>query len=143
VGMSTPAEVCALVRDRAELFVEIKGAGIEDAVLDVLDGHGGRSAIHGFDHQTIGRIAARGGARRLGVLFEDAVPDVAALLATHGALDAWPHHSIVDARLVDAVRRAGGRVIAWTVNAPADVARLTDLGVDGICTDDVTLLASR
>ena len=136
------AAVCELVADRVELFVEIKGAGIEEEVLHVLARHEGRHAIHSFDHETIARLARRADSPRLGVLFEDPVPDVSALLAACGAHDAWPHHSLVDAALVAAVRGAGGRVIAWTANAPWDIARLTALGVDGICTDDVTLIGA-
>ena len=134
--------VCELVADRVELFVELKGAGIEEEVLRVLAPHRGRHAIHSFDHETIARLARRPDPPRLGLLWEHRVPDVGALLASHGALDAWPHHSLVDERMVAAVHGAGGRLIAWTANARADIARLTSLGVDGICTDDVTLVAA-
>lgn len=141
VAIPTLESVCELVGDRAELFVEIKGLGIERAVLRVLAAHRGRFALHSFDHRTIGRIALLEPSMRLGLLFEDRVSDVAALLAAHGASDAWPHHSIVDARMVEQVHDADCRVIVWTVNEPGQVQRLTALGVDGICTDDVTLLA--
>lgn len=143
-GLEVPtlADVCELVADRAELFVEIKGAGIEEEVLRALAGYGGPHAIHSFDHAAIARIARRRGSPPLGLLFENAVADVPALLASHGARDAWPHHALVDARLVASVHDAGGRVIAWTANGRAEIARLTALGVDGICTDDVTLLGA-
>lgn len=42
---------------------------------------------------------------------------------------------MIDATLVERVHDAGGRVIAWTVNAPHAVERLAALGVDAICTD--------
>jgi len=38
------------------------------------------------------------------------------------------------------VHAAGARVIAWTVNDRRDVERLSALGVDGLCTDDVSLV---
>jgi glycerophosphoryl diester phosphodiesterase len=139
----TLASVCELVGDRAELFVEIKGAAIEEPVLRVLDGHSGPKAIHSFDHPTIGRIAKLDPTIRLGLLFEEQVTDVAAVLTGHGARDAWPHHSLADARMIDHVHAIGGRLIVWTVNAPRDVRRVNALGVDGICTDDVTLLDDR
>jgi glycerophosphoryl diester phosphodiesterase len=139
----TLAEVCELVGQRAELFVEIKGAGIESEVLDVLQPYVGTAAIHSFDHALIGRIAARGVPHSLGLLFEDAVADVSALLAAHGAHDAWPNHAIVDARMVDDVHRAGARLLTWTVNEVREARRLRAIGVDGICTDDVTLLDAR
>ena len=137
----TLAEVCDLVEDRAELFVEIKGSGIEREVIAALAGHRGPSAIHSFDHQTISRLSRLNRRLRLGLLFEKRHPDVASMLAANGATDAWPHHTLVDGPLVDAVRGMGGRVIAWTVNDQRDIARLAALEVDGLCTDDVTLVA--
>ncbi|MFL5617655.1 MAG: glycerophosphodiester phosphodiesterase [Gemmatimonadaceae bacterium] len=141
IEIPTLAEVCELVGDRAELFVEIKGTGIEHEVATVLAGHRGPSAIHSFDHAAIRRLWRRDRRLRLGLLFEERVPDVVSMLAENGALDAWPHHSLVDAPLVDAVHGAGGRVIAWTVNDQRDIARLEALDVDGLCTDDVSLVA--
>ena len=142
IEIPTLADVCELVGDRVELFVEIKGAGIERFVRSVLAAHRGRSAIHSFDLGAIARLSHLDPDLRLGLLFDQRVPDVAAMLAAHGALDAWPHHSLVDAPLVESVHGAGGRVIAWTANARRDIERLTALGVDGICTDDVTLVVA-
>jgi glycerophosphoryl diester phosphodiesterase len=143
VEIPTLADVCELVNDHADLFVEIKGAGIERQVVAVLADHHGPSAIHSFDHAAIRRLWQLDPRLRLGLLFEERVPDVAAMLADHGALDAWPNYSVVDRSLVDAVHGAGGRVIAWTVNDQRDIARLAALEVDGVCTDDVSLVAAR
>lgn len=141
IEIPTLADVCEMVGERAELFVEIKGAGIERSVRSVLTAHRGPSAIHSFDHAAIARLSKLDRRLRLGLLFDERVPDVAAMLAAHGALDAWPQHALVDAPLVESVQRAGGRVIAWTANTRKEIERLTTLGVDGICTDDVTLVA--
>ena len=140
VEIPTLASVCDLVGERAELFVEIKGTGIEQQVVAVLRDHRGPNAIHSFDHAAIARLAGFDGRLRLGLLFEERVPDVAAMLAASGAKDAWPEHRIADGPLVEAVHGAGGRVIAWTVNDRRAIARLSALGVDGVCTDDVTLV---
>ncbi|MBW8771366.1 MAG: glycerophosphodiester phosphodiesterase [Gemmatimonadetes bacterium] len=134
------AEVCDLVGDRAALFVEIKGEGIEEAVTAVLDGRRGTFAIHSFDHATIGRLARARVPYRLGLLFDDSVDDAVERMAEYGAADAWPHRSLVDRPLVERIQRSGGRVIAWTVNSASDARRLAGYGIDGICTDDVTLL---
>ena len=143
-GLEIPtlAEVCELVGDRAELFVEIKGSAIERKVARILAEHSGPYAIHSFDHSTIRRLSQIDRRLRLGLLFEEHVPDIATVLAANGARDAWPEHATVDARLVDAVHGAGGRVIAWTVNDPREMARLAALDVDGLCTDDVSLAAA-
>lgn len=135
----TLREVCALVKGRAELFVEIKGAGIEELVIEALKEYDGRAAIHSFDHALIRRMADAHCPYRLGALFEDAV-DVRGLMDRTGALDVWPHHPLVTRALVDEVHSLGGRVIPWTVNHGGDVERVTVLGVDGICTDDVSTL---
>jgi glycerophosphoryl diester phosphodiesterase len=135
----TLSEVCALVKGRAELFVEIKGAGIEALVVEALEEYDGRTAIHSFDHALIRRLADSQCPYRLGALFEDAEA-VGGLMKRTGALDVWPHHPLVTRALVDEVQSLGGRVIPWTVNDVGDVRRVTSLGVDGICTDDVSAL---
>ncbi|GHF52825.1 glycerophosphoryl diester phosphodiesterase [Deinococcus metalli] len=54
-----------------------------------------------------------------------------------------PHHSLIDAALMTRAQRRGWRVNTWTVNEPADVARLTQLGVSALIGDlpDVLLTA--
>ena len=139
-AIPTLATVCDLVAKRADLFVEIKGEGIEAAVTAVLAGRPGTFAIHSFDHATIGRLARARAPYRLGLLFEDSVDDAVELMAEYGAADAWPHRSLIDQSLVERIQRSGGRVIAWTVNSAREARRLAAYGIDGICTDDVTLL---
>ena len=46
-----------------------------------------------------------------------------------------PHQSQVDAALMAAARRQGLLVHPYTVNEPAEMIRLLDLGVDGLVTD--------
>lgn len=138
--LPTLGEVCAMVGGRAELFVEIKGAHIEEAVQKALDQYDGRAAIHSFDHDLIHRLAMTGTHRRLGILVEALPQDALHAMARTGALDLWPHHSVVSIGLVTQVHAFGGRVIPWTVNAAEDVERMRAMRVDGICTDDVRCL---
>lgn len=46
-------------------------------------------------------------------------------------------HRRVDATLAARLSRIGAHLWAWTVDDPRDIARLLDLGVEGICTNDV------
>jgi glycerophosphoryl diester phosphodiesterase len=142
IAIPTLQELCALVEGRATMFVEIKGAGIEQLVLAALADYDGDYAIHSFDHTLIRRTHALDPAVRLGILFEHAPTDVARAMADTGATDVWPHWSLVTPTLVAAVHAAGGRVIPWTVNDVARAQRLASLGVDALCGDDVTLLGT-
>jgi glycerophosphoryl diester phosphodiesterase len=57
-----------------------------------------------------------------------------ATMVAHEALH--PEIRDVTPELVERVHKTGHRVHVWTVNAPADIQRLADWGVDGIFTDD-------
>jgi glycerophosphoryl diester phosphodiesterase len=46
-----------------------------------------------------------------------------------------PNHASVTQGRIDEARALGLRVLPWTVNEPADMARLIDWGVDGLITD--------
>jgi glycerophosphoryl diester phosphodiesterase len=46
------------------------------------------------------------------------------------------HHTLVSGQLVASVHARGAAVLAWTANEPHEVARLAELGVDAIVSDD-------
>jgi len=130
-------EVLALVKGRALLFIEMKGAGVEEDVVKAILASAApeRCAVHGFDHAAVRRVHEMAPGIRCGILFDRAPLDAAAAMRESGALDVWPQWALVDAPLVDAVHAAGGRVIPWTVNRAEAARTLAGLGVDGICTD--------
>ncbi|MEV1147193.1 glycerophosphodiester phosphodiesterase family protein, partial [Micromonospora sp. NPDC049799] len=47
---------------------------------------------------------------------------------------------VVDRRLIDHCHRIGLQVHVWTIDEPAEMHELLDLGVDGIMTDHVGVL---
>ncbi len=49
------------------------------------------------------------------------------------------HWRVVTRALVRAVREGGGELYVWTVDDSARIAKLTELGVDGIITNDPRL----
>jgi glycerophosphoryl diester phosphodiesterase len=51
-----------------------------------------------------------------------------------------PQHDLVDPELVRKIKGAGKKVIVWTVNDPADMQRFAEYSVDGIISDDTSLL---
>ena len=59
--------------------------------------------------------------------------------AAGGAI--WsPYFGDVDAELISLSHRLGLSVVVWTVNKPADMARMIEIGVDGIISDRPDLL---
>ena len=67
--------------------------------------------------------------------FNGSVPAVVAAAAGAPATWAPAHARLSQAGIEDAHAR-GLRVVPWTVNDPADMARLMAWGVDGLCTDE-------
>ena len=51
-----------------------------------------------------------------------------------------PHHALAEPELIRKIKGAGKKVIVWTVNDPADMQRFAESGVDGIISDDPSLL---
>lgn len=129
------AEVLETVGDRARVYVEIKGSGIERAVIACIRENGVRCAVHSFDHRVSTTIRTLAPDMRTGILLESRLADPAGALRAAMAKDYWQQWERIDADLVSAVHAAGGRVVAWTVNDPQEASRLVDIGVDALCTD--------
>ena len=134
--MPTLADVLLLAAGRGHVYVEIKGAGIEERVVATIERSSASCAIHSFDHAAIARVRTLAPKLPRGLLFEERC-DIESLVHEHQARDLWPAHRIIDAELVSRAHAAGARVVAWTVNAPARAVTLSALGVAGLCTDDI------
>lgn len=120
------------------VYVEVKAAGLPDLVLATLRRHPGvQAAVHCFDHRVSLQLQALDPSVPVGILSESYPVDIAHALRSARARDFWPHRSMVDQDMVNAVHGAGGRVIVWTVNDVREAVALAALGVDGICTDVV------
>jgi glycerophosphoryl diester phosphodiesterase len=141
IGIPTLAEVLVAVGERATVYVEIKGRGIERATLDCIRDAGTRCAVHAFDHRVSRDARALAPGVPTGILSVSYVLQPAAELARAGARDYWQEWSLIDDALVREIHGAGGRVIAWTVNRATDAERLLAMGVDGICTDAIPVVA--
>lgn len=132
------------------LNIEIKqdDPPIERAVLAVLDRHGARErTILAAEHQPImDRIRAAAPGAPTGFTAEEVADFVFRL--RDGRLDDWRpagvalqvppsfgEVAIVTADAVAAAHARGIEVHVWTINDPAEMERLLDLGVDGIMTD--------
>jgi glycerophosphoryl diester phosphodiesterase len=140
VGIPTLEDVLHSMPASGTAYVEIKAIAIEHLVEAALRRADRRCAVHSFDFGIIGRMRDIAPATPRGILLDRAAKDIETLIKAVGARDVWPEWSLIDRALVDRVHRAGGRVIAWTVNSRRDAEQLIAMGVDGLCTDDIRLL---
>lgn len=135
----TLAEVLAVARGK-KAYVEVK-AGDLQAVARVIDASGTTCAVHSFDHEAI--AIARNVAPHIprGVLFDEWPQSPGAIIEKTAARDVWPKNSLLTVARVKTLHDLGCRVIVWTVNDAGRIRELTDWGVDGICSDDLTLFS--
>lgn len=123
-----------------DLFIEVKPAGIEQLVVDCLTTSAfplERCAIHSFDHRIARNARALSSQVAAGILQVGYPLDPIQMLKGADARDFWQHWEFIDAEIVESVHRAGCRIVAWTCNDPRGWARLSQIGVDAICTDSV------
>ena len=144
VPIPTLDQVLAAIGARANVFIEIKARGIEEAVARCLKRHianADRYAVHAFDHRIVKRMLELAPSIRTGVLQVSYLLDSVGAMRRAGASDLWQHSDFIDSALVADVHAAGGRIVAWTPNTPAKWDELADMGVDVICTDPVDACA--
>jgi glycerophosphoryl diester phosphodiesterase len=149
-----------------ELDVDVKLPGYELRVLAALREHGliERSLVSGMFTEALDQIRATEPRLRLGWSVPrvrrdyttdmlTAIPALAVLSGYRAMLPAkaraalqagrfdaiMAHWRVVTPRLLSAVRAAGGQLFVWTVDDVRAIARLTQLGVDGIITNDPRL----
>jgi glycerophosphoryl diester phosphodiesterase len=140
------ADVLELVRERATVYIELKGDGVGLPAVEVARRFGRRYAMHSFDHAAVAQVAQAAPDVARGVLIDEGTREAAqamrSAVAMAQARDVWPHWSLVDAAFMDAANDLGVRVLVWTVNSSDAARTLRQAGVAGVCTDDVRLLAN-
>ena len=131
--------VLARFASRAFLDIELKVAGLEDAVFTGLQGNpAGRGyVVSSFFPDIVKAVAARG-------LVTGFLCDTQRALAHWTELPGEyviPHHKLADQALVEDIHAGGRKVLVWTVNDELQMRRLAEWGVEGIISDDTVLLA--
>jgi glycerophosphoryl diester phosphodiesterase len=143
-GQRVPAldQVLELVLGRgSRINVELKvdegtdGSPLVDAVVARVNrmsaDEASRVLLTSFDGAAVERLCDRLGDLAVALLFERPVSRFPPVAGLH------PRHTLVQADHVELAHETGLFVNVWTVNDPADAARVIDAGVDGIITDDV------
>ncbi len=135
-------EVFEAVGSKLLINVEIKSIteetdGVEQVTADCIQRHHLESSIivSSFNPLALKRFRAILPEVAIGYLFAPDYtfyPEVMDTLP-HEALH--PYHEAIDALLVEKARQAGQTINTWTVNDPAQAAKLRAMGVQGIITD--------
>lgn len=139
----TLAQILEACRGRAEVFVELKAPGCEEAALRVITSLGLQTdcCLIAFDHRQVARAKALAPAVRTGCLLVARPVDPVALVRAAQADLLSVNVAFVDADLVAACHADGLQVCAWNCNTPADLPRLRATGLDWLGTDTPTTIA--
>ena len=135
-------EVLDLVRERAELFVELKVPGSEPALVDVLRAQDAleRCLVKAFDHRLVARTKSLAPGLRAGCLLVGRPVDPVGVVRAAGADFLSLNVHFVDADLVAECHAAGLFVCAWNCNDPRELPALRATGIDWLGTDAPTTL---
>jgi glycerophosphoryl diester phosphodiesterase len=127
-------------QDRAFLDIELKVSGLEKVTSDLLRKCPPRRGfvVSSFLPEVLQGVHENDSAIPLGLICE-----------TQAELRRWskvpveyvvPHHRLATPALIGRLKSAGKKILVWTVNAPAEMRRFAECGVDGIISDDTSLL---
>lgn len=111
-----------------EPFARALIAGIRKAGLEK------RVTIQSFDFRTL-KVVERDAPEIETVYLTDLKDAIPSRVHAAGAKIWSPDFKAINARTLAEARKLGLRVVVWGVNEPADIARMIELGVDGIISD--------
>lgn len=131
--------------------VDLKGAGMEWAVADVIKRHGREEStlvgsffdrrIAKFRRITQGDVAVSAGPAAVLAMVAASRSRRTVRRSVAAYQLPFDYRSVpIDRKLIDAIHNADAHVHTWTVNESADMHRLLGLGVDGIVTDRPDIL---
>jgi glycerophosphoryl diester phosphodiesterase len=162
VGQRIPTleEVFARYADRASFYIETKNPeeapGMEEALLALMDRFDLRKAaaaewrvlIQSFSEQSLRKIHELDPALPLIQLVRGRWATATTIRARLGEISEYavgigPSWRDVDARLMEAARERCVEVHPYTVNDPALMQRLTEIGVSGMFTDVADVLLAQ
>jgi len=139
----TLEEVIELTKGRCALNVELKGAHVQSEVCRLLRAHGvtNDTIVSSFDWNALAAARQIEPGLQLGVLADR---NAAAMLEAARRLEAVsvnPRYDLVSPALVKQAHDERLQVLVWTVDKPARMRAMIELGVDGIMTNYPARLA--
>ena len=137
----TLEEVCCEIEGRACINIELKGPNTAAPVAAFVKGLIGKGwsyksiLVSSFDHRALVETKLLDPLIQLGVLIKRVMAEGAEFAAELGAFSVHPSLKCVDQHFVDDAHARNINVYVYTVNDPADIARMHGLGVDGVFTN--------
>jgi len=150
----TLAQVINLARDRAEVYVELKGQRTPDSVVRVLQAEGflEQAVVGSFFPWLPQKVKFLEPVIRTSMLVrrQDRSRDFVEWALAIGAdyvHPCWENesptpHTLLTPALIASIRRQGLGVLVWREERPAELRELVKLEVDGICTNRPDLLSN-
>ena len=135
-------QVLARYHERAFLDIELKVSGLEQITVALLQKYPPRSGlvVSSFLPEVLQAIHSENAETPLGLICE-----------TSAQLRRWsqlpveyviPHYKLVEQDLIRQIKRAGKKILVWTVNSSILMQRFEKWGIDGIISDNTSLLCS-
>jgi glycerophosphoryl diester phosphodiesterase len=137
----TLEEVFDTVAGRIGINIELKGPGTAEPVVRLSEeriraGWGvERILISSFNHRQLQRVRALNAGLRTGALLVGLPVDNAAFASALGCYSVHLSVEFIDRVFVEDAHDRGLKVFVFTVNAPWDIDRMVELGVDGVFTN--------
>jgi glycerophosphoryl diester phosphodiesterase len=100
-----------------------------------------RAIVISFDHGVVKRIKRLNPELFTGILFSRPLPSLSKRMAWSRADAVFPRYTLITPSFMKTARRRGWFVGTWTVNEPADMARLASWGVNAVASNYPDLLA--
>jgi glycerophosphoryl diester phosphodiesterase len=133
-------DVLVRYRDQAFFDIELKVAGLEQITVDLLRRHPVRHGfvVSSFLPEVLRTVHAKDSEIPLGLICE-----------TKDELRRWtelpvefvvPHHTLITPTLISQLKAVRKKIIIWTVNTAVSMRRFAGYEVDGIISDNTSLL---
>jgi glycerophosphoryl diester phosphodiesterase len=142
-GVPTLAALLDTLAADRSLLLEIKGPHTHDQVAGEIDavmasGWSEQVLLHSFQLAALHAVRTIQPDRAVGVLVEELHGDPISVSRRLGAVAYNPEHTLLRRRpeIAAELHRAGIAVFVWTADDPDDWRFLTDIGVDGIITNN-------
>ena len=134
-------EVFQAINRRAGVNIELKGRGTARPVAEFISGmqetdwNNDLILVSSFNHRELELFRGLHPGVKIGALIGGLPVDDAAFAESLGAYSVHVSLDFIDKQFVDDAHSRGLRVFVFTVDHPADIRRMRELGVDGVFTN--------